>query len=113
MGTNSKTKETHGKALEGQKKGAWTNNWHRRNTVINTGTSLENHVKSYINTGWAWEKHKKGIAHASEKHTKENILERHRKAQEKHGKGIGRRTRKHREGVGRTAEKHKNMDMKA
>ena len=36
-----------------------------------------------------------------------------RKAQEKHGKGIGQRTRKHREGVGRTAEKHKNTDMKA
>ena len=64
-------------------------------------------MKSHINTGWAWEKDKKGIAHASEKHTKENILERHRKAQEKHGKGIGRRTRKHREGIGKASEKQK------
>ena len=30
-----------------------------------------------------------------------------RKAQEKHGKGIGRRTRKHREGKGKASKKQK------
>ena len=70
----------------------------------------EEHHKKVI--GKAYKNQKVSMGEAQERHStrirkayKGNVLERHRKAQEKNGKGIGRRTRKHREGIGKASKK--------